>query len=459
MSLIYNVFNYMFGSKKMALPIQKNDVPPLIPLHSMVVNLFYNVGRDMSDEVLYNFANAAAHESLLYTIKTIAYIRNVRGERDLGRRLLGWLQKYDERQLIENMPLFLEKYGRYDDLVYLPKTSNAMFAYLKHLGEQLKADHINMGLGNPVSLAAKWVPSETSAVNKKTALTFRLARAMKVPISELRKKYITPLRTYIGILEQKMCSNDWKNVNYKTIPVQAFNRHIKAFEENDRERFEEYKKSRVQKESVLPHEIVAPYLIGHVFDELIETKWRTKTTRLKKTVVLCDNSLSTTGMPMWIATTLGLLADYVLTFESNPQMVELNGATMYENVQKIRAMPSGESTNICGALKHILDNMGADKLIIVSDMPLNKADSLYNDVIWETVNKMFLEVGFKMPQIVFWNINKKPLQFDDVFGITTVSGFSINVLQCILNNELPTPFNVMMNALNNEKFADVKECV
>ena len=468
MSMIYNVFSYMFGSKKTLSKTDETDeMPPLIPVTSSVVKLFYNANRNTADEILHYFANAAAKESLLYTMKTIAYIRNVQGERDLGRKLFGWLQKYDERQLIENMPLFLNKYGRYDDLVYLPKKSKAMFAYLKHLGEQLEADHVNMGLGKPVSLAAKWIPTETSAINKKTALTFRLARAMKVPISTLRKKYITPLRAYIGILENKMCANDWQNIDYGKLPAQAFLRHTKAFEENDKERFEEYKKTRIyEKETVSPHEIIAPYLIGHQQDELIETKWA-DVKRLQKTVVLSDVSLSMTGVPMLISSTLGLLSNRVLSFDSNPQFVELNGATLYENFQKIRASSCEENTNICGALKNILDNMKdamPDKLIIVSDKQLNKADSLFNQVAYNTIENMFKDAGCNVPQIVYWhiwNVKSKSLNFEnDVCGISVVvSGFSIDVLQCIMNNELPTQFNVMMNALNNEKFDDIREVV
>ncbi len=455
MSLIYNVFNYMFGSKKKEPVVQE----PVLATEQMVtppfvLNFFYGAQRTTSDDELYYLANAAAKESLLYTMKTIAYIRNGRGERNLGRRLLGWLQKYDEKQLIENMPLFLKKYGRYDDFIYLPRNSKAMYAYLKHLGEQLVADHVNMELGKPVSLAAKWVPSETSAVNKKTALTFRLARSMKIPISELRKKYITPLRTYIGILEQKMCAKDWESVDYKKVPFQAFRRHKKAFERNDREKYEAH---RVVRPCVAPHEIVAPYLVGRPLNDELESSWKT-VNKMDKTVVLSDVSLSTTGITLLISVTLGLLGERVLTFEPNPQFVDVEAETLYEKVQKMRIMPSSSSINICEALKiMITDNFGGKRLVIVSDMPLNQADSLYNKATRETMEKMFSDAEIKMPQIVYWNVKQNVLKFEEIFGITVVSGFSPDILQCILNGELPTQYNAMMTVLNNEIFTDIRE--
>ena len=448
MSLIYNVFSYMFGSstKKNETSVVEEEMPSLVTPDSRILHLFYNVGRDTSDQVLDNFANAAAQESLMYTIKTIAYIRNVRGERALGRRLLNWLQRYDERQLIENMPLFLQKYGRYDDFVYLPRKSDAMYAYIKHLGEQLVADHVNMELGKPVSLAAKWVPSETSAVNKETALTFRLARAMKVSMSELRKKYLTPLRAHIGILEQKMCKGDWATVDYASVPSLAFNRHIKAFEENDEERFIEYMMSRVPKVSLEPHNVVTPYYNGEPQNEEIESKMR-EFAPLTKTVVLGNGSL--------VSTTLSLFSEKMVTAD---KLVTVDGKTFFEKVRNICSFPVSPSLNICGALKLILEEkLGTEKLVIVGHEPLNKADALYNDTTQETMEKMFSDAGVKMPQIVYWNVSTEPIWFDTVFGISTVSGFSTDVLQCIMKNELPTPFNVMMNAL--DKFGEIKEVI
>ena len=443
----------MFGSKK------KEEVVLLEPVikrtsYDQVLNLFYNVNRSMGDLELRNALRNSAQESLMYTLKIIAHIRSVRGERNLGRQLLGWLQKYDEQQLIENMPLFLNKYGRYDDLVYLPRKSKAMHAYLKHLSEQLVADLANMAVGKPVSLAAKWVPSETSAVNKETAITFRLARTMKVSMSDLRKKYLTPLRTYIGVLEQKMCAGDWSSIDYKSLSAEAFKRHIRAFEENDGERFAEYMKTRTKKTlGSLPHEIIAPYFNGQSLDESIEIQWRETGYKLNKTVVLGNKSL--------IATTLGLLVDHIITLESVPRLVEITGETVFEKVQNFLDEGASEGASeapidICTILKLIFDNMGAEKLIIVSDKPLNKVDSLYNDATKETVEKMFLDAGLKMPKIVFWNVCNDSVQFSETFGITAVSGFSQDVLQCILQNELPTPLNVMMNALSNEKFDEIK---
>jgi hypothetical protein len=198
-----------------------------------------------------------------------------------------------------------------------------------------------------------------------------------------------------------MCAGDWASIDYKSLSAEAFKRHIKAFEENDGERFAEYMKSRVQKTSgSLPHEIIAPYFNGSQLDESIETKWREVTTKMKKTVVLGNKSL--------ISTSTGLLADHFITMDSSvPKIAEITGSTVFEKVRNICELsnteeggPNNEGPNnegpidISATLKLILDNLGAEKLIIVSDKPLNKVDSLYNDETKQIVEKMFLEAWF-----------------------------------------------------------------
>jgi hypothetical protein len=366
-----------------------------------------------------------------------------------------------------------------------------MFVYLKLLGEQLKNDYVNMMDLKPVSLAAKWIPSETSAINKRTALTFRLARAMKVPISTLRKKYITPLRAYIGILEQKMCANDWQNIDYASLPKQALKKHRQAFLRNDKERFEEHvNKEDDEKSSQLLLDLpfhtataspIIDYIIGFEENTNIEEDWRDILTKynqsqvFKNAAIMCDNSLSMSGIPMVMSFTLGILIAHlnktgkILTFESNPQFVELNGASLYENVKKMRSFPNEKNTNICSALKTILDKAidgfeeMPEKLIIVTDMKFNKADSLYNDATYKTMRQMFEDANFQLPHITFWNINNKqnPPVFEknNVEGVTVVSGYSTDIFDCLLENINISSFNIMMNALNKNKFEDIKEVV
>ena len=104
-----------------------------------------------------------------------------------------------------------------------------------------------------------------------------------------------------------------------------------------------------------------------------------------------------------------------------------------------------------------------EKLIIVTDMKFNKADSLYNDDTYKTMRQMFEDANFQLPHITFWNINNKqnPPVFEknNVEGVTVVSGYSTDIFDCLLENIHISSFNIMMNALNKNNFEDIKEVV
>ena len=152
--------------------------------------------REQLDTLLQN----SSAESMICTLKIIAHMRDVksnRGERDLSRNAYYWLAKNHENQLIANMRVYLEKYGRWDDLVHLPIESNVYRIYLKMICKQLNDDLEHMMNGEMVSLVAKWVPSEKGKIDFYTGLNNAIAKEMGIDAKELRKKYLTPLRKYI----------------------------------------------------------------------------------------------------------------------------------------------------------------------------------------------------------------------------------------------------------------------
>ncbi len=492
--MLASVFNYVLGrtaKPESSIAVVEstttaNGAASLSSTGDALVNLFYKAIRGIDDNKLFELADEASKESMLYTLKIIAYVRDIRGgkgERELGRALYQWLQQDPsrEKQLIENMWLFLDKYGRYDDMVHLPPKSAAYKEYIRLIGNQLKAD-IQKGEFESVSLVAKWIPSESSALNKKTNFTYRLARSMKIGMPELRKKYLTPLRTKIELLEQKMCSKDWPSVDYKALPSQALNRHTEAFKRNDSKKYMEYldslknKTAKVNVGALHPHEVVKKYMTNsHNIDELAEAQWQEilKGLPASDAVVLSDVSssmLSGNGLPMLVSITLGILLssictnpDFkhkVLTFESQPQFVQLSGESLAKDVKTLRHAPWGGSTNICAAFDAILAYKPVSRLIIVSDMQFNQADSVYNITTYEAMKAKFEAANKKLPHVVFWNVNGEYDDFQalsNVPGVSMVSGFSVDILDAILHGKEITPYETMMRVLNRERYSNIVE--
>lgn len=497
MSFIKNIFNLFTNPTPEVLPIEKtttdNGAVSLQSSGNDLLNLFVASVRGIDDIRLNELMENASDESMLYTLKIIAYVRDIRGgkgERDIGRNMLNWLLEHDERQLYANMKAYIADYGRWDDGVYLHK-SVARKHYVDLLANQLREDMVNMVEMKPTSLAAKWVPSETSALNKKTGIFFSLAKNMGIKPAVLRKTIISPLRRYIDVLERKMCAKEWDKIDYEKVPSVAMLKHGKpdrAFQRNDPARFEEYKgrldagTAKINAGVLFPHDVLRQYLDASCPDTIVESQWNEMLLKmsgmgcLDNTLVLSDVSDSMEGTPMLISYTMGLLIsplirsnifkNHILTFETTPQLVNVGGDTLFEQLAKIRNAPWGGSTNICAAFDLILEKVKTydiampDKIIIVSDMQFNEADKSYA-TNYESICEKFLYAGYNVPHIVFWNVDGKTHDFQvasNAPNVSMISGFSVDILKCVLEGKNPTPFDTMMAALNHPRY-DAIRCV
>ena len=250
MSFIKNIFNIFSKPEKVEIvadivDVTDNGALTLPTSGDDLLNLFVATVRGLNAERLYELMEKASVESMLYTLKIVAYVRDIRGgkgERDLGRQMMEWLLINDEKQLFANMKAYISEYGRWDDGVYLKK-SNARKHYVELLANQLREDLENMNAGKPVSLAAK---------------------NMGIKPAVLRKVFITPLRKHIGVLEQHMCAKEWSKVDYEKVPSCAMLLHGQpgnAFERNDEVRFNEFKMrltkgtAKINSKILFPHEI------------------------------------------------------------------------------------------------------------------------------------------------------------------------------------------------------------
>jgi hypothetical protein len=67
--------------------------------------------------------------------------------------------------------------------------------------------------------------------------------------------------------------------------------------------------------------------------------------------------------------------------------------------------------------------------------------------------------GYKLPQICFWNVNGSirdyPVQAS-TRNVSLVSGFSIDVLRCVLEDKTVTPETTMMAAIESPRYSKIK---
>ncbi len=466
--------------------------------NSALVDFFFAAARGLDENKLQLLIGNAWKEDPLLTLKIIAYIRDIRGgkgERELGRQCLNWLADYHPESLRKNLDLFIKEYGRYDDIVALLLTPCEEDG-IRLLTDQLTKDRWSLiNCVGPISLAAKWVPSENKKIDKEHNFIDSLCHEMGISRKVLRKEYLSPLRKHLNILETKMCKGEWSDIEFSKVPSCAMNIHgkpKKAFERHQQERFNEYKESlkkgetKINASVLYPHEIVKTYYNDPGYskeDSIVEAQWNEMIKKgdligdLSNVLVMSDVSSSMTcnnNVPMLVSISLGILIsslaneawrNLVLTFSHNPQFVHLKGNSLYDKVKQLRRAPWGGNTDFQRALELVLQtgingNLKNEdmpkKLIIISDMQFDQADHRFSSN-YTALKQKYQSAGYQVPHLVFWNVNGSITDFPstNVPGVSLISGFSIECLKCVLQDKEITPYSTMLSAIEVERYSKI----
>jgi hypothetical protein len=461
------------------------------------LSLFFKTVRGISESQIENYMNKASDEDIIDTFILSFYTRDPRGgkgERSIGRYMFKWLAENYPEKFFKVLKLIPE-YGRWDDILTLVPNSSVLDSTLqdnivKLYVIQLKTDKALMGLGEPISIAAKWAPTEGDSDDRKYNLVETLCKELGISKREYRKEYITPLRTYLDIVEIKMCTNKWDEINFNKVPSCAIKRLKKAFEKNTPEKFLKWRKdlksgvNKVNAKVLHPHELVKEMNVCMNCDEVTEQQWKVLVKEVEKlgilenSVAVVDTSGSMTindGLPLYNAIALGMIIsevtkepfkNNVITFDDNPKFVHLNTNTLFERFTQIRNMDWGMSTNIQGVFDLILQKGEEhslkqedmpEKIFIISDMQFNNCGTNTN---LEEIDIKYSKYGYKRPQIIFWNVNGSIDDFPttvDKDGTCLVSGSSPSILKSILSSEEFNSDTIMRETLNDKRYEPIKE--
>ena len=166
------------------------------------VDLFFKTCRQFNDMTL---VSNSLVENKLDTMKIIFQARDSRGgkgERKLFRDILLYLINNGYSDMVEKNLENISYYGRWDDLVVLCNTEleKKVFEIIK---KQLLEDYDNMVEGKPITLLAKWLPSEGKKLDKEYKFVNRFCLYMEWKPKRYRH-YLTTLREYLDIVEIKM---------------------------------------------------------------------------------------------------------------------------------------------------------------------------------------------------------------------------------------------------------------
>lgn len=472
-------------------------------LHSPLVELFAQIGslRARSDyEIQTKFSTAFAAHPLLAT-KMMFYAGNVRGglgERRTFRICLRWLAKNFPAIVVKNIELIPE-FNRYDSLFELVDTGaeDTMWSFIRHTLAKDSEAYIQNQMNviaskkyQPLSLLAKWMPSEKASSKKTRALAFKAMKALDLSAREYRK-LITTLRKEIGVIEQLMSDGKWDKINYEAVPSYAMKNYRKAFDRHDASRFKDYTlglikgETKVNASTLYPYNLVHEYYErGYKVDPIIEAQWKALPNYVSgenNILIMADVSGSmscSNGRPM--ETSIGLATYFAqhnqgayrglyMTFTNQPYFINISDyATLFECYRKVIHTGVGYSTNLDKAFERILlhaieNDVKANEmptaLVVISDMEI---DPYFRpDRSWDFVEKWkreFQMCGYKLPKLVMWNVEARNDTFlsqnDDII---LCSGQSPSVFKNLCGAlDGKTAWDFMMEVLGDKMYDCVR---
>lgn len=467
---------------------------------SDVLDLFSQGGayRNRSDRDVAMLFSKAFAENPLLAMKTLFYLRDVtegQGERRFFRLALKELALHNPVALKKNLHL-IPTFGRWDDILVLLETSlkSDVSALIK---AQLKAD---VKTDNP-SLLAKWMPSE----NASSIQTKKYAKILRESMGATPKQYrklLSKLRKQIDVLETKLTEKNYEAIDYSKLPSKAGLIYRGAFFRNDEERYKNFLDSltkgevKVNAKALYPYEITAKAFQGwsgrnmwgsygsavvtREEVQLLDAQWKALPDFIgeegENSLALIDTSGSMSGTPINVAISLGIyLAErnkgpfhnHFLSFNSNPELCEIRGTNIVEKARNISDTSWGGSTNIQKAFERILkvavDNNTPQeemvgKLYIISDMQFDRCTGSPSVHIFKAMEKRFNDAGYKLPNLVFWNVDARnsntPMTMNEQ-GVQLVSGFSPSIFKNLLSADGMTPYELMLEVIESDRYKEV----
>lgn len=454
---------------------------------------FYGADRAMDAVEALRLFITSYEEDPLYTMKWLMYARHIKlglGERDVFRMMLtkiGDLHPEMALQFIIGTELW--NYGRWDDVlrIFFDTTSGILHDGLGEvIANQFRRDVMGCGLGDSISLLAKWMPSNNTSSKQKRSEAVILQSLLHLNSREYRKT-LSRLREYLAVVDRKASLNQWNDINYTHVPSKANLKYRNAFLKHDEERRKAYLASlqkgddsvKINADSMFLYDIVQAYIENNGFwggslkpyDETLEQLWNAQESPkdYDDILVIRDGSGSmeqklsgnSSVTALNVADSIALYCaqhnknesfnNRFITFSNRPQMVDISMCqTLRDKLRRLHRFDDYSNTDIEATFDLILDtavrnHLRQDELpsacLVISDMQFDQATKHEdNTTVIESCCQKFEALGYTMPRLIFWNVsvyahNTIPVQMHPS-GVILVSGFSKSIVDMVVSREL-----------------------
>ena len=485
---------------------------------STLVDTMFNITsfrRKSKNEIVNTLLEIFKEEGLDTTLKFLFFIRDCRG--GLGERKFfreGFYGFLEWILTINNHPQFdtdllldlVVEYGRYDDL-FFNMDRFWQVKVVNYICKNLALDitnHNNKNY-NKVSLLAKWLPSH----NKKDETSRKIIEGIKSKLNITERQYrkmLSSLRYDIKVVEKFMSANKWEKIDYSGVPSKAHLNYRNAFRRQDEERYVDYLDSlekgetKINSSTLYPYEIITRYFEDMDYwdtrnlmnlDTTLEEMWKALPVLKfnENVLVVRDGSGSMYGYDghvgaidvadsltiLFSENNKGVFKDKFLTFSEKPKYVDLSDKeSLVDKLHTLRNEDEVANTNIEAVFQLVLqsaleNNLSQEEIptiLIISDMEFDNATCTNagewgtpNMRLFDTFKAKFAERGYKLPKMIFWNVEGSsgtiPVKENDL-GVTLISGFSQSIFDMVLNQKTD-PREVILDKLNSERYRRVED--
>ena len=472
--------------------LTENGAAALLSAGSDCLDLFAAIGalRNADEqEIIVRFVRAYAEDRDL-ALKMLFYSRDIRGglgERRVFRTVLKYMADAEPESVRKNLRL-ISGYGRWDDLTALLGTACEKDA-VAVIRDQLAQDLAALDAGENVSLMAKWLPSVNTSGAASVKDGKRIAKALGMPEAEYRRT-LARLRAKIRIIENSLRQKDY-TFEYSTLPSGAMLKYRRAFRRNDGKRYKAFLeqvsagKETVHTGTLYPYDVVAKALVFSGDDterKALDVTWNALEGFAPQGNALCviDGSgsmyWSGTPLPATVALSLGMyfaehckgrFRNHFITFSRNPRLVEIKGRDLVEKVRYCRTFNECANTDIEKVFRLILatavrNRMAREELpetlYFISDMEFDRCADNAEPTVFEHAKKLFGDYGYRLPKVVFWNVQSRNRQQPvsmGTQGAVLVSGCTPRIFSMVAGGRLD-PVQFMKDVLLGERYAPVR---
>ncbi|MDO4488893.1 MAG: DUF2828 family protein [Eubacteriales bacterium] len=481
---------------------------------SECLDLFATIGairRQSDNEIIKRFVRAYT-ENPDIAMKLLFFARDIRGglgERRVFRVIFNWLAENAPSSVKKNLE-YVAEFGRFDDLLSLMGTQceKEMLSLIK---KQFEADmsvlgsinsdegaekHISVD-GKGISLLGKWLPS-VNASNKGTIRNAKKIAAYLGMNDKQYRKALSKLRAHIGLIENNLREKDY-TFDYSKQPSRAMYKYREAFARNDLDRYTEFisrvnsGEATLHADNVSPYELVEPYLmhgwngydrsfmkqISENEKAVLNATWDALPDfgNEENVLAVIDTSGSMYSyfnpMPASVALSLGLyfaehnrgyFKNHFIEFSNRPQLIEIKGETFADRLRYVTSFNEIADTNLEAVFDLILraavknqvkQEELPSKLVIISDMEFNCCVRNASESNFNNVKIKFEEQGYKLPDIIFWNVasrnRQQPVKKNEQ-GVALVSGATPRLFSMIAGGNL-SPYSFMLEVVNSGRYA------